>query len=79
MTPKRSNRQSGAARAGAFLGHLSERLDRCIPRLRTLFLVAGVLGAATHVGRPADFLFATGLLFQCAIWFEQWGTAQRSH
>ena len=81
MKPERSNRQSGAQRAGAFLGQLSERLDRCMPGLRTAFLAAGVLAAAARTGQSADFLFATGLLFQFAIWFEQWwatdGTTKR--
>lgn len=54
-------------------------LDRGIPVLRTVFLVTGVLAAAFKVGRGADFLFATGLLFQFAMWFEHWLLTQRPH
>jgi hypothetical protein len=53
-------------------------LDRCIPILRTLFLVSGVLAAALKAGRMADFLFATGLLFQFAMWFDYWWVTKRT-
>jgi len=53
-------------------------LDRCIPILRTVFLIAGVLAAALKVGRTADFLFATGLLFQFAMWFNDWWIRTRA-
>jgi len=53
-------------------------LDRSIPGLRTMFLVAGVLAAAFQLGTMADFLFVTGLLFQFVMWFEHWWAAQQS-
>jgi hypothetical protein len=53
-------------------------LDRCIPALRTVFLALGVLAAALNGGRIADFLFATGLLFQFAIWFDYWWVTTRA-
>ncbi len=72
-------RQPGTPGAEAALVHLCEMLDRGIPVLRTVFLVTGVLAAAFKVGRGADFLFATGLLFQFAMWFEHWLLTQRPH
>ena len=71
-------RQPGTPGAEAALVHLCEMLDRSIPGLRTMFLVAGVLAAAFQLGSMADFLFVTGLLFQLVIWFEHWWTTQQS-
>ena len=71
-------RQPGTPGAEAALVHLCEMLDRSIPGLRTMFLVAGVLAAAFQQGSMADFLFVTGLLFQLVIWFEHWWTTQQS-
>ena len=48
------------------------RLDASIPALRTLFVITGIVGAAMHMGRAADYVFAAGLLLQLAIWFESW-------
>jgi hypothetical protein len=70
-------RQPGVPGAEALV-HLCMILDRHIPILRTAFLMAGVLAAALKVGTLADFLFATGLLLQFAIWFDHWWMAQRS-
>lgn len=72
-------RQPGTPGAEAALVHVCEMLDRCIPILRTVFLIAGVLAAALKVGRTADFLFATGLLFQFAMWFNDWWIRTRAH
>jgi hypothetical protein len=41
-------------------------------------MLAGLLGAATHVGKTADFLFVTGLLFHLAISFERWWIVKRT-
>jgi hypothetical protein len=71
-------RQPGPSSAEATLVHLCEMFDRCIPSLRTVFLVIGVLAAALRMGKTADFLFVSGLLFQFVIWFEQWWIIQRS-
>lgn len=71
-------RQPGTPGAEAALVQLCEMLDRCIPGLRTVFLVVGVLAAALKMGTIADFLFVTGLLFQFVMWFEHWWVAQQS-
>ncbi len=71
-------RQPGTPGAEAALVHLCEMLDRCIPILRTALLIAGVLAAALKGGRIADFLFATGLLFQFVIWFDYWWVTKRA-
>ncbi len=70
-------RQPGTPGAEAALVHLCELLDRCIPILRTVFLASGILAAALKGGRIADFLFATGLLFQVAMWFDYWWASKR--
>lgn len=77
MKLRLSKRQPGTSGAAALV-QLCEMLDRCIPRLRTALLIAGVLAAAFKTGRMADFLFVTGLLFQFVIWFEHWWLTQRS-
>lgn len=64
--------------AEALLVHFCRALDRSVPLLRTMFLVAGLIAAATRPGRSGDFLFGTGLLFQFAIWFEGWWVTQRA-
>lgn len=71
-------RQPGPAGEEAFLVHCSEALDRSLPNLRTALIVTGLLGAAAHVGRAADFLFVTGLLFHLAISFERWWIVKRT-
>jgi F0F1-type ATP synthase membrane subunit c/vacuolar-type H+-ATPase subunit K len=71
-------RQAGTSGAEAFLAHLCVAFDRSIPGLRTGFLITGLIAAAMRTGELADFLFVTGLLFQFAIWFEQWWCARRS-
>jgi hypothetical protein len=53
-------------------------LDRSIPVLRTVFIVAGLIVAAVRGGRLADFLFVTGLLFHFSISFEQWWITKRT-
>jgi len=71
-------RQTETPAAEAFLVQFSETLDRSIPGLRTVFIIAGLIAAAARVGATADFLFVTGLLFQLAIWFEHWWIAKRT-
>ncbi len=56
------------------IAHYCERIDRTVPYLRTLFLIAGVLAAALQVGAVADYLFGAGLLLHWAIWFQRWWT-----
>ena len=56
------------------VSHYCERIDRAVPHLRTLFLVAGVLAAALQTGMVADYLFGAGLLLHWAIWFQRWWT-----
>ena len=55
----------------------AERIDRTIPLLRTLFLIAGLLAAAFQAGMVADYLFGSGLLLHWAIWFQRWWTGSR--
>lgn len=71
-------RQSGTPGTEAFLAQCCEALDRSIPGLRTVLMVAGLIAAATRGGRTADFLFVTGLLFHLAISFEHWWIAKRT-
>lgn len=54
-------------------------LDRSIPIFRTVFISAGVAGAALGIGATADYFFAAGLLLHFAIWFEGWWHAARVH
>lgn len=56
------------------VAHYCERLDRAVPCLRTLFLIAGVLAAAIQAGAIADYLFGAGLLLHWAMWFQRWWT-----
>ena len=65
-------RHPGTTDFTAFLIHCCDALDRSLPALRTLFLIAGVIAAALRTGLLADFLFVTGLLLQFSIWFENW-------
>ena len=65
---------SGSSPAVATLSHFCERLDRTVPQLRTLLLIAGVLAAALQKGTVADYLFGAGLLLHWAIWFQRWWT-----
>ncbi len=78
MRLRSPKRQPGTPGAEAFLAHFSETLDRSIPGLRTALMVAGILAAAARTGQIADFLFVTGLLFHCAISFEQWWMVKRT-
>jgi hypothetical protein len=71
-------RQPATPGAEAFLVQVSEAMDRSIPGLRTLFIIAGLIAAALRAGPGADFLFAIGLLLQLAIWFEHWWMAKRT-
>jgi hypothetical protein len=79
MKRKPAKRQSGTPATAVLLGQLCNGLDRSVPGLRTVFLIAGVLAAAAHTGQSADFLIAAGLLFHFAIWFEDWWITQRTH
>jgi hypothetical protein len=58
--------------------HFCEAIDRSIPVLRTLLIVAGLVVAAVRGGRLGDFLFVTGLLFHFAISFEHWWITKRT-
>jgi hypothetical protein len=49
-----------------------ERIDRALPLLRTLLLLAGLLAAACKAGMVGDYLFGAGLLLHWAIWFQRW-------
>jgi len=60
------------------LVHACEAIDRSITTLRTFFLIAGVIAAAARTGLLSDFLFVTGLLLQCAIWFQHWWIEKRT-
>jgi len=71
MKNRITKRHSDAVLAST-LAHWSEVLDRGIPSMRTWCLLVGLGAAAAHAGRPADFLFVTGLVCQSAIWFESW-------
>lgn len=77
MKSRLPKRQPGAPEFAAFLVHCCDALDKMIPVLRTLFLVAGVVASGLGAGIVADFLFVTGLVFQFAIWFEQWWVGSR--
>ena len=70
MTNKRPKRETSKPGMAALPAGLCEALDRSIPGLRTVLMIAGLVAAATQVGKAADYLFVTGLLFQLAIWFE---------
>lgn len=72
--PKRHS----AANMEALLVHFSTSLDRSLPTLRTFFIVTGVIAAAARTGIFSDFMFATGLLLQFAIWFEHWWIQKRT-
>lgn len=72
-------RQPGTPGQAAFLVHCSETLDRSLPVLRTILMIAGLIAAAARTGQIADFLFVTGLLFHFAISFEHWWIAKRTH
>jgi hypothetical protein len=52
-------------------------LDKSVPTFRTVFLIAGLVGAALGVD-TADYLFAAGLLLHFSIWFENWWLALRT-
>lgn len=54
-------------------------LDKSIPTLRTILIVAGVAAAALKIGQTSDYLFAAGLLLHFSIWFEEWWRATRVH
>jgi hypothetical protein len=72
-------RQPGTSGEVAFLVHCSEIIDRSLPVLRTLLMIAGLIAAAARTGQIADFLFVTGLLFHFAISFERWWMVKRTH
>ena len=54
-------------------------LDKSMPILRTIFLIAGLAAAALNVGPTSDYLFAAGLLLHFSIWFEGWWRTARVH
>lgn len=49
-----------------------ERIDRALPLLRTVLLIAGLLAAALRAGTVADYLFCSGLLLHWTLWFQRW-------
>lgn len=61
----------------AAVAHCCDRIDRALPLLRTLLLVAGVLAAAFKAGTIADYLFCGGLLLHWTIWFQRWWSKDR--
>jgi hypothetical protein len=67
-----------AGRADSALAHFCEAIDRSIPVLRTVLIVAGLILAAVRGGRLADFVFVTGLLFHFSISFEHWWITKRT-
>jgi hypothetical protein len=79
MKPRISNRRRTAPTVSTVLARLCDIVDHNLPGLRTACIAAGVVGAGWHFGRSADLLFATGLLFHIAIWFEHWWLEQRPH
>lgn len=73
-------RQPGTSGAEAFLVEFCDVADRSIPALRTTLLLGGLVSAAASTtGRSADLLFATGLVFQCVLWFESWWIGRQLH
>lgn len=78
MKLKIQKRKPGTPVDEAILVQFCVAIDRSIPKLRTAFLIAGLIGAAMRTGVAADFLFATGLLFQMAMWFESWWRSLQS-
>lgn len=47
-------------------------LHHVIAPIGTASLVLGLIAAAAGIGRVADYLFATGLLFHLVVWFDIW-------
>lgn len=47
-------------------------LHHVIAPLGTASLILGLIAAAVGVGRLADYMFATGLLFHLVVWFDIW-------
>ena len=78
MKRRPAQRQPGAAQPGACLARACEALDRGIPALRTVLIIAGLVALAAHAGKSADFLFVAGLMLHLAIWFEQWWMTPRT-
>jgi hypothetical protein len=74
---KKSFKASGQPTSSAL--NCMNTLDRSIPIFRTVFMAAGVAGAALSIGLTADYLFAAGLLLHFTIWFEGWWRAARVH
>ena len=79
MKMRLPRRHHGVSNGKATLVQWSNALDRSMPGLRTLFLLAGLAAAAAHVNEPADYLLVIGLTFQCSIWFEAWWMAPAAH
>jgi hypothetical protein len=76
MRPRLPKREAG--QPNAVHVYFCEAIDRSIPALRTVFIVAGLVVAAVRGGRLGDFLFVTGLLFHFAISFEHWWITKRT-
>ena len=71
-------RQPDAPSVHAPLVQFCGALDRSIPVLRTVLIIAGLLAAAARLGPGSDFLFVTGMLFQLSMWFQDWWIAKRT-
>lgn len=76
MKPRPQKRQTGGSES--ILAQCCEAVDRSIPVLRTVFILAGLALAAVRGGRLADYLFATGLLLHFSISFEHWWKTKRT-
>ncbi|WP_323140484.1 hypothetical protein [Massilia phyllosphaerae] len=71
-------RQPGTPSVEAPLVQFCGVVDRSIPVLRTILIIAGLLAAAARLGPIGDFLFVTGMLFQLSMWFQHWWIAKRT-
>lgn len=71
-------RQPDTPSVEASLVQFCGALDRSIPVLRTILILAGLIAAAARLGPSGDFLFVTGMLFQLSMWFQHWLIAKRT-
>lgn len=71
-------RQPDTPSVEASLVQFCGALDRSIPVLRTILILAGLIAAAARLGPGGDFLFVTGMLFQLSMWFQHWLIAKRT-
>jgi hypothetical protein len=78
MKFKEPKRESRTPDSETFAAQLCEALDLSVPGMRTALIIGGLIAAAARIGKTADFLFATGLLFHLAISFEHWWMKKRT-